>query len=39
MAGLFFYGAHPRTPAALKSLSDFAGAKSRDRAGPLMRTF
>ena len=32
-------GAPPQAPAALKSLSDFAGAKSRDRAGPLMRTF
>ncbi len=28
----------PHTPAALKSLSNFAGAKSRDRAGRLMPT-
>ena len=29
-------GAPPQTPAALESLSDFADAKSRDRAGALM---
>ncbi|MBR5724112.1 MAG: putative porin [Bacteroidales bacterium] len=32
------YGAYPRTPASLESLSDFAEAKSRDRDGRLMPT-
>ena len=36
--GHYIAEAYPQTPAALKSLSDFAGAKSRDRAGALMST-
>ena len=37
-ASLPYNGAPPQTPAALKSLSDFADAKSRDRAGALLST-
>ena len=38
VASWFISGLPPRTPALLKSLSNFADAKSRDRSGALMST-